>query len=76
MFCQYLGYLIAGGAVVENVFTLNGLGTYLVGCVAAADSTAAATCAVLAAAVFAAANLAGDLVNRLLCPWMVREYNV
>ena len=76
MFCQYLGYLIAGGAVVENVFTLSGLGTYLVGCVAASDSTAVATCAVLVAAVFAAANLAGDLVNRLLCPWMVREYNV
>ncbi|MCR5174518.1 MAG: ABC transporter permease, partial [Oscillospiraceae bacterium] len=76
MFCQYLGYLIAGGAVVENVFTLNGLGTYLVECVAAADSTAAATCAVLVAVVFAAANLAGDLINRLLCPWMVREYSV
>ncbi len=76
MFCQYLGYLIAGGAVVENVFTLNGLGTYLVGCVAAADSTAVATCAVLVAAVFVAANMAGDLVNRLLCPWMVREHNV
>ncbi len=75
MFCQYLGYLIAGGAVVENVFTLNGLGTYLVGCVAAADSTAVATCAVIVAAVFVAANLAGDLINRLLCPWMVREHN-
>ncbi len=76
MFCQYLGYLIAGAAVVENVFTLNGLGTYLVGCVAAADSTAVATCAVLVAVIFVAANLAGDLVNRLLCPWMVKEYNV
>ena len=76
MVCQYLGYLIAGAAVVENVFTLNGLGTYLVGCVAAADSTAVATCALLVAVIFAAANLAGDLVNRLLCPWMVREYNV
>lgn len=73
MFCQYLGYLLAGGAVVENVFTLNGLGTYLVGCVAAADSTAVATCAVIVAAVFVLANLVGDLLNRLLCPWMVRE---
>ncbi len=76
MFCQYLGYLIAGGVVVENVFTLNGLGTYLVGCVAAADSTAVATCAMLVAVIFVAANLAGDLINHLLCPWMVREYNV
>ncbi|MCR5089072.1 MAG: ABC transporter permease [Oscillospiraceae bacterium] len=75
MFCQYLGYLIAGGAVVENVFTLNGLGTYLIGCVSAADSTAVATCAVITAAIFVTANLLGDLLNRLLCPWMVREYN-
>jgi peptide/nickel transport system permease protein/nickel transport system permease protein len=73
MFCQYLGYLIAGGAVVENVFSLNGLGTYLVGCVASADSTAVATCAVIVAAVFVAANLLGDMANRLLCPWTVRE---
>ncbi len=76
MFCQYLGYLIAGAAVVEKVFTLNGIGSYLVGCVAAADSTAVATCAVLVAFIFVAANLLGDLLNRLLCPWMVREYNV
>ncbi len=76
MFCQYLGYLVAGGAVVENVFTLNGLGTYLIGCVSAADSTAVATCAVITAAIFVAANLTGDLVNRLLCPWTVKEYNV
>ena len=75
MFCQYLGYLIAGGAVVENVFSLSGLGTYLVGCVAAADSTAVATCAVIVAAVFVAANLLGDLANRLLCPWTAREDN-
>jgi peptide/nickel transport system permease protein/nickel transport system permease protein len=59
--------------VVENVFSLSGLGTYLVGCVAAADSTAVATCAVIVAAVFVAANLLGDLANRLLCPWTARE---
>ncbi len=75
MFCQYLGYLIAGGAVVESVFTLNGLGTYLVGCVSASDATAVATCAVIIALIFVTANLLGDLVNRLLCPWMVRENN-
>ena len=73
MLCQYLGYLFAGGAVVENVFSLNGLGTYLVGCVASADSTSVATCAVIVAAIFVLANLAGDFVNRLLCPWTVRS---
>lgn len=75
LFCQYLGYLIAGGAVVENVFSLNGIGNYLIRCVLAADTTAVATCIVIIAAVFVLANLAGDIVNRLLCPWIVRETN-
>ena len=73
LFCQYLGYLVAGSVVVERVFSLNGLGGYLVNCVTAADSTATATCIVLIASLFVLANLAGDLLNWLLCPWMVRE---
>ncbi len=76
MFCQYLGYLIAGSAVIESVFTLKGIGTYMVGCVMASDATAVATCVVLVAAVFVVANLVADLINRLLCPWMVKESNV
>jgi len=76
LFCQYLGYLIAGGAVVENVFSLSGIGSYLISCVLAADATAVATCIMVIAAVFVLANLAGDIINRLLCPWMVRETNV
>lgn len=75
LFCQYLGYLIAGGAVVENVFSLTGIGSYLISCVLAADATAVATCIMIIAAVFVLANLAGDIINRLLCPWMVRETN-
>ncbi len=75
LFCQYLGYLIAGSAVVENVFSLSGIGSYLISCVLAADATAAATCIVMIAAVFVLANLVGDIINRLLCPWMVRETN-
>ena len=75
LFCQYLGYLIAGGAVVENVFSLSGIGSYLISCVLAADATAVATCIIIIAAVFVLANLAGDVINRILCPWMVRETN-
>ena len=73
LFCQYLGYLIAGSAVVESVFSLSGIGSYLMACVVAADATAVSTCIVIIAAVFVLANLAGDIINRLLCPWMVRE---
>lgn len=73
LFCQYLGYLIAGSAVVESVFSLSGIGSYLIACVIAADATAVATCVMIIAAVFVLANLAGDIINRLLCPWIVRD---
>ncbi len=76
LFCQYLGYLVAGSVVVESVFSVSGLGTYLVNCVTAADATATATCIVIIAGIFVAANLVADVVNRLLCPWMVREDHV
>lgn len=76
LYCQYLGYLIAGSAVVESVFSLSGTGSYLIACVVAADATAVATCVMIIAAVFVLANLAGDIINRLLCPWTVRETNV
>ena len=75
LFCQYLGYLIAGSAVVESVFSLSGIGSYLIACVVAADATAVATCVMIIATVFVLANLAGDIINRLLCPWIVRETN-
>ena len=75
VFCQYFGYLIAGSAVVESVFSLKGVGSYLIGCVSSSDATATATCIVIIAGIFVTANLAGDIINRLLCPWMVRESN-
>lgn len=76
VFCQYLGYLIAGGAVVENIFSLKGVGTYLIGCVIASDTIAVAVCIVIVAGIFVITNLAGDIINRILCPWMVRGSNV
>jgi ABC-type dipeptide/oligopeptide/nickel transport system permease component len=76
LFCQYLGGLIAGSAVVESVFSMKGIGTYLIACVLSADTRSVATCIVVIAIIFVLANLAGDVINRILCPWMVRESNV
>ena len=76
LFCQYLGYLIAGSAVVESVFSLKGIGSHLISCIMAMDITTVATCMVIIAAIFVTANLLGDVVNLLLCPWMVREKDV
>lgn len=75
VFCQYLGTLIAGSAVMEAVFSIEGIGSYLISSVLAADSTSTATCIAIIATVFIAANFVGDICNRLLCPWMVNEYN-
>lgn len=75
LFCQQLGYLIVGSAVVESVFSLKGIGSYLLACVTAADATAVAGCMIIVASVFVLGNLFGDILGRILCPWMVRETN-
>ena len=75
VFCQYLGSLIAGSAVMEGVFSLEGMGSYLIHSVISADSTTTATCIVIIAVVFILATLVGDILNGLLCPWIVREHN-
>lgn len=75
LLCQYIGYLMAGSAVIESIFSLNGIGNYLLLCITTADDNAAATCIILIAAVFAVSNLAADIINKLLCPWIVRESN-
>lgn len=72
---QYLGYMLAGSAVVESVFSLKGIGSYLVSSVTSGDSAACASCIVIIAAVFVLANLAADIINRSLCPWVVKEIN-
>lgn len=75
VFCQYLGSLIAGSAVMEAVFSIEGIGSYLISSVLAADSTSTATCIAIIATIFIVANFVGDICNRLLCPWMVNEHN-
>lgn len=75
VFCQFLGSLLAGGMIVECVYSMEGLGAYLVRNIVAADSTTTATCVVIVAAVFIVSNLLGDIINRLICPWIVSEKN-
>ncbi len=69
---QYVGYLFVGTVLVESVFSLDGLGAYLLGCALASDASALAACLLLAAAVYAVFNMLGELLNRMLCPWMDR----
>lgn len=69
LFCQYISYLIAGSAIVEMVFSLNGVGSYLMACITAADSFAIAACMLIVAVIYLVAELLGDILNLALCPW-------
>ena len=75
IFFQQFGFLIAGGAVIESIFSIKGFGTSLVDSVIAADTIADSTCIVGITAIFDVANFMSDWINRLLCPRMVREEN-
>lgn len=72
LFCQYIGYQLAGSAVVENLFSLNGIGEYLLSGIFIADTVPTAYCVMIVAAVFVITNFLGDVINQILCPWTER----
>ena len=73
LFCQYVSYLIAGSAVVEKVFSIKGVGNYLMNCIMAADSNAIGACMLLIATLYLLAELVGEILNHFLCPWRKEE---
>ena len=70
---QFVGYLFTGSVLVESVFSLNGLGSYILNCALASDASALAACLMLAALVYAVCNMLGEVINILLCPWTERR---
>lgn len=70
---QFVGYLFTGSVLVESVFSLNGLGSYILNCALASDASALAACLMLAALVYAVCNMLGEVINVLLCPWTGRR---
>ena len=70
---QFVGYLFTGSVLVESVFSLNGLGSYILNCARASDASALAACLMLAAFVYAVCNMLGEVINILLCPWTGRR---
>ncbi len=69
LFGQYVSYLIAGSAVVEKVFSLKGIGNYLMASIMAADANAIGACMLIVAVLYLAVELMGDVLNAVLCPW-------
>lgn len=67
-FASYAGYLIAGSAVVEKVFSIKGLGTHLIDAVIARDIPTISASVLIVAMVFVVFNLVADGVNLMICP--------
>jgi ABC-type dipeptide/oligopeptide/nickel transport system permease component len=70
MLCQFFGYMIAGCAVLEKIFSLKGLGSYLVDAIIGRDLPAINGCVFVVALIFVAANTFADIMNARFSPRM------
>lgn len=71
---QSFGFMIAGSAMVESVFSIPGLGTMLVTALNARDTITVNACVLCTAVIFVFANFAAELVNAALWPqWQRKE---
>lgn len=73
MFGQYLGAMIAGSAVVESIFSLRDIGTYLLEAIVAYDVSAINGCVVVIAFIFALCNTVTDAINTRMTPRIAPE---
>ena len=73
LFASYTGSLLAGAAVVESVFSIQGLGNHLVDAIIARDIPTISASTLLISAVFVVFNLLADLINVALCPKTMRR---
>lgn len=68
LFASYGGALIAGSAIVENIFSVKGFGTFLIKAVIARDLPVISASVLIIAGIFVFLNLLADIINGLLCP--------
>ena len=73
VFCQYLGYMVAGSAIVETVFSWPGIGSHLVNAIIGRDLPTINGCVLVIAVLFVFFNLLADLVNSVINPKMLNE---
>lgn len=70
MFSQFLGGMIAGSAVVESIFSLKGVGSYLLDAIVAYDLAAVNGCVVVIAVIFVLVGAISEFVNAKISPRM------
>lgn len=68
LFSQYLGYMVVGSAVVESIFSWQGIGTHLVNAIIARDLPTVNGCVLVIAVIFVISNIFADMFNLALNP--------
>lgn len=68
LFGQYMGYMIAGSAAVESIFSLKGIGMHLVDAIMARDLPTINGCVLVIALLFVVGRVLADIVNGRLNP--------
>lgn len=68
LFASQAGALIAGSAIVENIFSIKGFGVFLIEAVIARDLPVISAAALVIAGIFVLLNLLAEIINHLLCP--------
>lgn len=70
---QHFGYMIAGSAIIETVFSWPGIGRLMVDSIAARDLPIINGCLVVIALIFVFSNLIADIINISLNPKTANE---
>lgn len=68
LLCTYIGGILGGSVVVENIFALPGIGSYALTAIKARDYPAIQGYVLVSGFVFVLASLAGDLICSFLDP--------
>ncbi|QOR37011.1 ABC transporter permease [Clostridium sp. 'deep sea'] len=71
--CQNLGYMIAGSAIMENVFSWPGIGSHLVDAIIGRDLPTINGCVLVIAVIFVLCNLVADILSIIINPKMLNE---
>lgn len=71
LFGQYMGHMIAGSAIVESIFSLKGVGMYLIDAIMARDLPTINGCVLVIALIFVFGRVLADIVNWRLNPRMM-----
>ncbi|MCR5478887.1 MAG: ABC transporter permease [Ruminococcus sp.] len=68
LLAQSFGFTIAGSAMIESVFSIQGVGSMLVTALSSRDTVTINACVLVIAVIFVLVNFAAEVINALLDP--------